>query len=184
MSLLGEKFPHFTAETLDGNQMASDRMLSDWSGGRWLVVGYGSRETRVVADKMLRDVGGEILDEIGVVHVVALAGIPKLIRKLPMLAIQAEYTAMVEDVGARLATRGVSLGPDAIRRRINLVPDWEGDLIEASPMKGKVDEVNLLLVDGTGTIKHHAVGWADDTRARALTMLREVAEDRPANTAK
>ncbi len=175
MSLVGTKLSRFRGENVEGHPRVSHHMAS-FAEDDWLIVGFASRETRLDADRMLLDVSGAILDSIAVAHVVALPGVPKMVRKLPTIAIRTEFGTLVENIGKRLAARGVSMGPAAIRERIALFLDWEGDLIPSNPLKGKVDEVSLLVLDGSGTVKHHETGWDDDKRDRTVAMLREITQ--------
>ncbi len=161
--MTGEKAPEFTLNHLEGRSVS----LSDYSGKKVVII-FAARNSGEQAGEIAQTIWGRhAADELPIVSVLDLQGIPRMMHGVAKTMIEKAYKEAVKGVTAQLQhlNHPVPADPSEV---VVMLMDWDGKVTNSYGV-GDVDkEAVAVVLDDTGTILGSAAGTGAGDEVLAL----------------
>ena len=167
--MAAQQAPDFTLDHILGHPVS----LSDYRG-RPVVVTFGGRDSSEQVRQIARTIRGRFGDEeLPMLSVLDLRGVPKLLHGLVRNRLQHGYEQAVQEATAGMRALGRPVPPD-ISSAIVMLPDWDGAVTQRFGLSGVDRQAVAVLIDGDGGIRGYGRGAQGGEQILALV------DERPA----
>jgi hypothetical protein len=144
--------PDFTLEHIAGQRMS----LSEFVGTKPVVLVFAGKPVAEQAEAINKVIGGVLLDDVQLISVMHVAGVPRMARPLAKRSLRKTFEMAAKDAEADRRARGMPMGDPA--RTIVMLLDWEGAVSELYGVSDPNREAMAILVGREGDIQAQAAG--------------------------
>ncbi|MGI8554512.1 MAG: TlpA family protein disulfide reductase [Dehalococcoidia bacterium] len=161
-----QKAPEFTLAHIEGRQVS----LSDFRAHPVVLLfsGRESEQQGVAVEHALR--GRYTSQEVPLVGVPDLHGVPRLLRAVAKNAVQSSYKKATEEAARGYQAAGKPV-PQDLSQEVILLPDWDGKVVSSYGLTGVDKQAVAIVVDAQGNIKGQASG--PQASERVLTLVEQ-----------
>lgn len=132
------------------------------------ILGFANRHTGNRMNELILKCLPQIVDKAYFIQVLDVSGLPKLVRKLPEIALNKEYHDLVKKMVSQDNTE------ETMKKSFFMVPDWEGSFVPGYFSKEDMENIHIFVIDSNDQVIEHLDNVQGDPEELLLEKISQL----------